>query len=641
MSVSSKFMSTITLVIVATIICAMIGVYFGQSKRVTNRADYESSLNAKEAWALLDTTNTLVSEQVAASMKLLKLRASQIGDPRLGDQVQVKSRQTRDLYLGTTAIANNFSVVDGVTDIMGGTATIFARDGADYVRVSTNVQTASGRAIGTILSPTGAAIQKINAGQAYYGLVDILGNPYITAYEPIITNSSSSPIGIWYVGYKANLNHLEKIISESSILDHGFLAIVDNKGKLRSHSNGTEPSQVEEIIANNADGWVVRREPYGPWGYEIITAYSKAEVHNEVLKLSLLTSAAIAAIGLIILGLVYVLLNSVVIRPLRITTERVHTIAEGDGDLTARLNLTTTDEFGQLATAFDGLLGKVHTTVQTVAHLAQRLTQASDRLKLIAEDASQSVASQNREIDMIAAAIEQMSTNAAEIGQTAEQVAEATSQADQQTRDGDQQLAKSVTVTEQLAQRVAASATTITELASASDEISSVLDVIRSIAEQTNLLALNAAIEAARAGEQGRGFAVVADEVRSLASRTQSSTEEVDTMLKRFSASTEAALATMRDADKCSKDNVDAVHDSRQLISATLSAVSKLNEHGSMIAQSINQQSTAAGEISTTIRNISASAVRSSERASDTLDASADLQSLSAELGDAMSRYRF
>ena len=641
MSVSSKFMTSITLVIVATVVCATIGVYLNQSKRVANRADYESALSAKEAWGLLDTTNTLVGEQVTASMKLLKLRSAQVGSPQLAGRVLVKNRQTRDLYLGDQAVANDFSIVDGVTDIMGGTATIFARDGQEYVRISTNVQTTSGRAVGTILSPNGAAITEINNGLSYYGLVDILGSPYLTAYEPIFDGTGGSPIGIWYVGYKANLSHLEKVIAESKILERGFLAIVDNKGKVRTHSNTIDSDQARAIIAGQNTGWVVNQQSYPAWGYKIITAYSQAEVHSMVLKMSLLTSLAIATIGLVILGLVYLLLTSVVFRPLKITTDRVRTIAEGDGDLTARLNMANDDEFGDLANSFDKLLTKVHTTVQTVANLAQRLTQASDALKSIAQDASQSVTGQNREIELIATAIEEMSTNATEIGHTAEQVANATAQADQQTRAGDEQLAKSVTVTEQLADRVTHCAGTISDLASASDEISSVLDVIRSIAEQTNLLALNAAIEAARAGEQGRGFAVVADEVRSLASRTQSSTEEVDIMLKRFSASTEAALATMHEADKCSQDNVNAVHGSRQLISNTLSVVTQLNDHGSMISQAINQQSNAACEISRTIRNISGSALQSSQRAKDTLAASEDLLSLSAELRHAMDRYRY
>lgn len=641
MSVSAKFMLTIALVFLTTIAIATGGIYFSQANRVHHEANMESALNAKSAWGLLDTTDSLVTQQVKSSIELLKLRASQLGQPTLGERVDVNNRNARNLYIGEHSVANNFSIVDGVTEIMGGTATIFARDGADYVRISTNVQTANGRAIGTILSPGGAAIKKINAGDAYYGLVDILGSPYITAYEPIFSNTDSQPIGIWYVGYKANLSHLETIIKSSKILENGFVAVLDNKGEVRTHSNTINAENLKKILSGENADWTLSRQSYDPWGYEIVTGHSNSEVSSQIINLSLVTAAVILLVGIIILAIVYQLLNWVVTKPLQLTTSRVKTLVEGNGDLTLRLNMNSHDEFGVLGSTFDKLLAKLQNTIHNTANLSERLIDSSQTLQSIANEANSSVENQNREIDNIAAAIEHMSASSRDIGQTADRVAKAAEEADQQTRKGDKELNNSVAATEQLAQSVARSSTVIEELASASGDISQVLDVIRSIAEQTNLLALNAAIEAARAGEQGRGFAVVADEVRSLASRTQASTEEVDTMLSRFTSKAESALTIMNEADKCSKSNVEAVHTSRELISATLSMVSSLNKHGSQISQAISQQCQAADEIDGTIRSISQAALKSSDRAGKTLAASAELQTLSNELQKELSRYKF
>jgi len=291
------------------------------------------------------------------------------------------------------------------------------------VRISTNVQTEAGRAIGTILSPTGAAIKKINAGQAYYGLVDILGSPYLTAYEPIFAANESQPIGIWYVGYKANLTHLENIIKNSRILQKGFVAVLDNKGEVRSHSSNIEAEDLKKIITQGDKQWTLEHHAYAPWGYEIITGFSNTEVSNEILHLTLVTASIIFSVGALILGIVYLLLNSAVSKPLQLTTQRVKTLVEGDGDLTLRLNLNSQDEFGVLAATFDNLLSKLQHTVQSVANLAQRLNVSSDTLKHIAESASSSVDKQNQEIENIAAAIEQMSASAREIGQTADRVA--------------------------------------------------------------------------------------------------------------------------------------------------------------------------------------------------------------------------
>lgn len=180
------------------VLVAMVLVYRHQSELVQDRALLESKNISREAIRLLTLTDTMMMERVRSSMRLLREFGAELGKPQVGERIRVNDRETNNLLLGETPVANQFDLVDRVANIMGGTATIFARDGEEFVRVSTNVMTPTGRAIGTILAPQGAAIKKIQQGTAFYGLVDILGSPYLTGYEPM-SNRQGETLGIWYL----------------------------------------------------------------------------------------------------------------------------------------------------------------------------------------------------------------------------------------------------------------------------------------------------------------------------------------------------------------------------------------------------------------------------------------------------------
>lgn len=141
-----------------------------------------------------------------------------------------------DLLLGSEAQGNSYQLVDDLTAIMGGTATLFSRTGDDFVRISTNVITDTGRATGTLLAPTGAAMAAIRQGKAFYGSVDILGNPFVTGYEPL-TNAQGEVVGIGYVGYKADLEALRQLLASSRLLNSGFVALLDRNGAIRAQSS--------------------------------------------------------------------------------------------------------------------------------------------------------------------------------------------------------------------------------------------------------------------------------------------------------------------------------------------------------------------------------------------------------------------
>lgn len=639
MSIAKKFMYSLGAILLLAVLVAMVLVYRHQSELVQDRALGESNNISREAIRLLTLTDTMMMERVRSSMRLLREFGTELGEPQLGERIRVNDRETNNVLLGETPVANQFDLVDRVTTIMGGTATIFARDGEEFVRVSTNVMTPTGRAIGTILAPQGAAIKKIQQGAPFYGLVDILGSPYLTGYEPM-SNRQGEILGIWYVGYKADLSDLFSAIASSRVLEQGFVVIRDNTGAIRVHSDNVSAETAQKILAEPGNEWRLQTSRFDAWGYEIITAYSATEIQSTVRNLSFMLSAFIVVIGLVFLLIVYLLIQKVVVAPLHQTTARLHDIVDGEGDLTLRFNVEREDEIGELAKGFDSLLDRLQHTIKSLSNATHQLSQSAHHLKKIAVQSTDAINTQARDIDSIAAAINEMSATAQEVARNAANVATATHSTSQDAEQGYKVLANTISSTEMLANSIESAAKVISQVADTSNEIGSVLNVIRSIAEQTNLLALNAAIEAARAGEQGRGFAVVADEVRSLASRTQASTAEVDNMVKRFQGDSERAMEQMRLADEMMRTNLTGTQSSGESIKAVLRNVSALSDLNSGISHAVVQQSHVAEDINKSISSINTAGDQSQVRAQETLRASEALSQLSEDIQRQLAAYK-
>ncbi|WP_323814597.1 Cache 3/Cache 2 fusion domain-containing protein [Cellvibrio sp. NN19] len=639
MSITKKFMLALGAIVFSGLLLTILMFYLIESRNVRAQAAEESELISQESLRLLGVIDVIMAERVKNSMTLLRDYGSALGEPTQGERVRVNEREVPDLFLGETAIANQFQLVDKLTSVMDGTATIFSRDGEDYVRISTNVMTPTGRAIGTVLAPQGAAIKSIQQGKPFYGLVDILGNPYLTGYEPI-KDANSNTIGIWYVGYKADLQVLFSAVQKSRVLEKGFVAIRDNTGVIRVHSDGVTSEEVTAILTEDASGWTLDKKVFGPWQYEIITAYSNEEIDGIVTSALLKAAVIILLGGLVVMFIVYQLIQIVVAKPLHKTTERLNDIVNGEGDLTLRFNSRGKDELADLANGFDGLMNRLQSTINSVSQSTRQLFTSAKDLKHIATQSSESAVAQNQDINSIASAIYEMSTSAQQVANHADSVAHMADQAKSESDQGYNNLRETINSTQVLASNIEQAAQGIEALAGASNEIGAVLNVIRSIAEQTNLLALNAAIEAARAGEQGRGFAVVADEVRSLASRTQASTEEVDKMVKRFQGNSLQASERMRLAEGQVHKNVTAADDSGKSIQQVLSAVSDLSSLNYEISVSVREQSTVAEDISSNIMRINSNSEQNHQRVQETLQSAELVSRLAEEIQKQLSSYK-
>ena len=350
----------------------------------------------------------------------------------------------------------------------------------------------------------------------------------------------------------------------------------------------------------------------------------------------MLVGLLIAALGLLVVWFV----GYGIARPLKQMVAMLDDIAKGEGDLTRRLSTDREDELGAIAKGFNTFLSKLQAMISQVVTSVQQVSDSSEHSADIAIRTHQGMQRQMTEIELVATAVHEMTATAQEVARNATHAAEAATHADQAANNGKNIVHDTSQAIAALASEIGRAVGVVQTLAKDSENINAILTAIRGIAEQTNLLALNAAIEAARAGEQGRGFAVVADEVRNLAQKTQQATEEIQKMIQQLQSGTREVVKVMEDSQSKTDDSVRHAAEAAQALESITQAVSVINDMNNQIASAAEEQSAVAEDINRNVTNIDQVANQVAAGADEASRASAELTKLAEQQRRLINQFR-
>ncbi|AUZ79965.1 MULTISPECIES: methyl-accepting chemotaxis protein [Aeromonas] len=460
-------------------------------------------------------------------------------------------------------------------------------------------------------------------------------------------------------GLAKSLDSMVSMLANFRIGDSGFVFMTDGSGKVKLHPDASRIDRDNLTqLASGSSTNLLNKQPFAATraevdGQPVILASSyiplldwylvaqvpEAEIYAELDRARLhmvLVSLAIA-VGM---GLLGVLLAGSVSRPLNELARLFRELGSGDGDLTHRLKVDGRDELAQVASGFNNFVAKIHGSIEQVASNSRQLAATANEVAAKAQLTQHNCTAQRDRTVQVATAIHEMGATVSEIAGNASLAADVAKQANEQADAGAQVVAQARHGIVGLSGEIEQVAGVIESLASQTDSIGSILDTIRSISEQTNLLALNAAIEAARAGEQGRGFAVVADEVRNLASRSAASTAEIQGMINSLQEQSARAVSAMAQGRNQSLRVVTQADEANGALDQITGHITQISDMNIQVATATEEQSSVVGEINRNVEDINQLTMETADIAHQLTESSRSLQQLSGELDKLVGNFR-
>ncbi|CCQ10836.1 hypothetical protein PALB_17080 [Pseudoalteromonas luteoviolacea B = ATCC 29581] len=378
-------------------------------------------------------------------------------------------------------------------------------------------------------------------------------------------------------------------------------------------------------------------KPLLDWHVGVMIPMSFIEAPVETAVKTTITSVVI--ILAIIIAMIIVATN-LITKPIVLLTQTMQDIASGEGDLTRRIDISSKDEIGQLALHMNTFIDKLRAMMLDTASQAAQLGSAAAQLREVSNSTNHEIQQEKEQVDSVSAAVTEMAATVLEISRNAQETNHAAEQVQRMTEDGMSRSSQAQSVMTNLSKHIGEAAKVVAGLEQETSNIGAVVDVINSIAEQTNLLALNAAIEAARAGEQGRGFAVVADEVRSLASRTQESTDDIRNMISRLQQIAQQASTMMQQGQDQAEGSVNQTQEVLEALQNIVDAVTTVQDQSHQIATSTEQQTVVAEDINNSLNSINELVNNTAHHAGTLATEANDLNSLAKSLNATVNQFK-